>query len=243
MTPQRTQIIAHRGASGLVPVANTMESFEKAVDVGAPMFEFDIRRTKDGELVAFHDDDIDGRKLNTLSLAELQSLAGDKGFKVPRVEDILQRFTGRIRFDIELKEAGYEADIQELIHGYLRPEQYVVKSFLDEVVLKMKTLDPRNRAGLLLGKDKPSNVIRTRASELYPELRLGRCQADFVSPHFKLLRMGFIKRMRMLGLGVYVWTVNEPDLMRQLIAQNVYAIITDHPDIALNMLPKASSAA
>ncbi len=49
-----TKIIAHRGASGS-GVENTLESFEKAIELGVDMVEFDVRRTHDGVLIVYHD--------------------------------------------------------------------------------------------------------------------------------------------------------------------------------------------
>ena len=48
-------IVAHRGASWLVKVENTLDSFEKAIEVGSDMVEFDVRKTSDDILVVYHD--------------------------------------------------------------------------------------------------------------------------------------------------------------------------------------------
>jgi len=53
-------IIAHRGASALA-VENTIESFRKAIDLGADMIEFDVRRTKDKVFVVYHDKFLKGK--------------------------------------------------------------------------------------------------------------------------------------------------------------------------------------
>lgn len=233
---QQTQVIAHRGARGLVAHGNTMASFEKAVEVGAPMMEFDVRRTRDHQLVCFHDPDIGGRPLCELTLRELRDAAAKEDFEVPRLADVLEHFSGRILFDIEVKEVGYETQIMDLVSGLLQPSQYIIKSFEDVVVGRIKALEPACRAGLLLGLDNPKNVVKTRASELFPALRLARCMADFVSPNHKLVRLGFVKRMQALGQDVYVWTVNEPELMREMVARGVHALITDRPDLALKVV-------
>ncbi|MGZ6693817.1 MAG: glycerophosphodiester phosphodiesterase family protein [Solirubrobacteraceae bacterium] len=52
-------VIAHRGAWGpaapSAPAENTLEAFEAAIALGADMIELDVRRTRDGQLVVFHD--------------------------------------------------------------------------------------------------------------------------------------------------------------------------------------------
>ena len=71
-------IIAHRGASALAP-ENTLAAFRKAIEDGAEGIEFDVRLSKDGKAVVFHDADlkrIAGRdeKIIDLSFAELQKI-------------------------------------------------------------------------------------------------------------------------------------------------------------------------
>ena len=53
---QKPLIIAHRGASALAP-ENTFAAFQKAIEDGAEGIEFDVRLSKDGVPVVFHDPD------------------------------------------------------------------------------------------------------------------------------------------------------------------------------------------
>ena len=52
--PHRPLVAGHRGSAGAAP-ENTMASFRLAVVAGADMIEFDVRMTRDGELVVHHD--------------------------------------------------------------------------------------------------------------------------------------------------------------------------------------------
>jgi len=49
--------IAHRGARAYAP-ENTLPAFEKAVQMGCDMFELDVRLSKDGQLMVFHDENL-----------------------------------------------------------------------------------------------------------------------------------------------------------------------------------------
>ena len=51
-------IIAHRGFSGIYP-ENTVLSVSEASNTGADIAEFDVRLTKDKEVVVFHDETVD----------------------------------------------------------------------------------------------------------------------------------------------------------------------------------------
>lgn len=235
MELKRGAIVAHRGASALVAFENTIEAFEKAIEIGADAMEFDVRRCADGTLVSFHDDSVDGSKIASLSFDQLELIAGRRGFAVPKVEEIFRLARGRIFLDIELKEAGYEAELVELARSLLEPGSFVMKSFLDAAVREIKRLDSSLTTGLLLGVEKPRFGPLGRLSELFPGRRLRRARADFVAPHYLLLRLGFLARMRRRRTPVFVWTVNDPDLMRRLIAEGAHAVITDRPDLGLEV--------
>lgn len=229
------KIIAHRGASGLTEFDNSFESFRKAVEIGADMIEFDVRRTKDDELVAFHDSEIEGKAISDLTYEELVEITEKEGFKVPTVEDVILLSKGKIGLDIELKEEGYEEKVVDMVRSYLDYDSFVMKSFSDKTVKSIKRYDDRVKAGLLLGLEDPDSKVKTRLSELFPKRRLKKCDADFVAPSFQLLRFFYLWRMRRLGFDVFVWTVNETEPMERLIGKDTDALITDRPDLALKV--------
>ena len=229
-------IIAHRGASGLMKFENTLASFAKAIELGVSMVEFDIRKTQDNLFVAFHDQSIDGIKLSNLTYQQLLDISLQKGFNVPLVEDVLKLCRGKIKLDIELKEDGYELEIVNLIKKYLDYPDYVIKSFIDAAIIAVKKTDHKITTGLLLGLSNPQNLIATRLSEFFPEFRLFTTKADFVSPNYQLIKLGFVWRMKLINKKIYVWTVNDEKLMAEIVEQGVFALITDRPDLALALV-------
>jgi len=233
------KIIAHRGASGLTEFDNSLESFRKAVELGADMIEFDVRKTRDDVMIAFHDPVIEGERISNLSYEELLDITEEIGFRVPTVEEVVNISKDKIGLDIELKEEGYEERVVELVKDHLGYGNYVMKSFTDECVKSIKRNDPEVQAGLLLGVEEPESKIKTRLSELFPKRRLNRCRADFVAPNYQLLRFLYLRRMRKQGFEVFVWTVNEVELMELLINKGVDALITDRPDLALKVREKS----
>lgn len=59
LTGERFTTIAHRGASGYAP-EHTFPSYDMALnDLGASYLELDLQMTKDGHLVAMHDETVD----------------------------------------------------------------------------------------------------------------------------------------------------------------------------------------
>ena len=228
-------IIAHRGASGLVKFENTIASFAKAIELGVSMVEFDVRKTQDNLFVVFHDESIDGIKLRDLTYQQLLDISRQKGFEVPLVEDVLKLCRGKIKVDIELKEAGYELEIVNLVKKYLDYQDYVIKSFLDAAIIAVKKADNKITTGLLLGFGKSQNLIPSRLSAIFPEFRLFTTKADFVSPNYQLMKLGFVWRMKLMNKNIYTWTVNDEKLMIEIVKKGAFALITDRPDLALKL--------
>jgi glycerophosphoryl diester phosphodiesterase len=85
--PAQPQVIAHRGASGYLP-EHTLGGYELAIRMGADYIEPDLQITKDGALVAIHDDTLNrttnvatlfaqrngGYKVSDFTLAEIKTL-------------------------------------------------------------------------------------------------------------------------------------------------------------------------
>jgi glycerophosphoryl diester phosphodiesterase len=127
-----TLIVAHRGASLEAP-ENTLAAFEKAIEIGADMIEFDVRRAPTGVLVVSHDPVQDAKGLPTL-------------------EQTLRITKGRIKLDVELKEPGCERDAIELLVRHFPLSDFFITSFLPGVIHTTRALDARPRTGLIFAR-------------------------------------------------------------------------------------------
>lgn len=228
-------VIAHRGASALASHENTLEAFQIAIDIKADMAEFDIRKTKDNQLVVFHDRELDGTSVSELTYSQMNELAAKENYRIPLLEEVLKLCKGKIYLDVEIKETGFEDRVLDMLlkrFGYSYDE-FSIKSFEDKVPLRVKQLDERVRTGLLLGKSKLT--LAKRLSEYFPLKRLKDCRADFVSPEYHFLTWTFIRRMKLTGYDIYAWTINEAGLMKKMERKGIDAVITDYPDVALQV--------
>lgn len=231
---KKQMIVAHRGASGLVEHENTIEAFQKAIDVGADCIECDVRRTKDGVMIIFHDGMINGVPINELNYQEVLDLTG---FHVPTLAETLEFVKGKILIDIELKEGGYEEEAVALVQKHLSNDEFYIRSFLDKTLRKVKKIDKTITTALLLGLEHPKNVLLTRLSELFPFFRILKTKCDFVSPYYRLLKLGYVTRMKLLGRPVSVWTVDDEKLMKKLLKKmKVASLVTNYPDVALRIM-------
>jgi glycerophosphoryl diester phosphodiesterase len=234
----KTMIVAHRGASSSAR-ENTIESFKKALEIGVDMIEFDVRRTKDQVLVVHHDELMEGKPVKELTCDEIFKMTVRQGFSIPTFEEVLKCTSGKIRLDVEIKEEGYEKEIVELLLNYFNKDQFVVTSFYDSCIRKIKDDYPNIKTGLILGTSRPENFILTRVSEFFPYKRLRDAKADFLVPHRRLLWFGFLERARRENRPVFVWTVNDQRrIWKMLHDERIDAIITDRPDLAISLRNK-----
>jgi glycerophosphoryl diester phosphodiesterase len=251
--PQNISIVAHRGKTAQVKSENTMEAFRSALLIlggstaerGTPQIEFDLRMTRDGFVIIYHDRTIDDLAISNLDYHQLQSIAKRKGFEIPLFEEILklcrdaqaEGLRQRIALDIEIKEEGYEDRVIALATEYLGYANFVIKSFNDASVRKIKDIDPKIKVGLLLGKVTGKFPLVSILAQFFPEYRILKTGADFVAPHFRLLRFGFLWRMKLMNKEVFVWTVNEERrLVKLLKSKYIAAVITDRPELALEIV-------
>ena len=134
------------------------------------MIEFDVRRTRDGELISFHDGEIAGVgvPVATLTRSEIESLAG---VLPPLLEEVLELALGRIALDVELKEDGYVDELVDLLLGFAaNGGDLIVSSFLDRVIAQLTEVSLQIPRGLVIAHS------RERAPE-----RAQRCGAGISS--------------------------------------------------------------
>ncbi len=239
-------IIGHRGCNR-TKFDNTIEAFLKAIELGADLIEFDIRRTRDDILIVRHDADVFGHCIKENTFANLKKIAKEKGLDVPSLAEALKTLKGKTQLDVELKEPGYEKDVVRLVLQYFKSSEFIIKSFHDESVLAVKKSFPDVTTGLLLGtndnlafdaeiKIKSVKIMKRKYSELSPWRRVSSCHADFISPHQKLLMFGLLKNARKRKIPVLVWTVNTRKTMASLWKTGlVSGFITDNPGLAKNL--------
>jgi glycerophosphoryl diester phosphodiesterase len=220
-----TLVIAHRGAWGpaapSAPAENTLEAFEAAIALGVDMIELDVRRTREGHLIVYHDARVKTVPTSSMRHAELR--VKGTGSPPPLLRDVLALTKDRIALDLEVKEPGY---VEETI-ALLRPfglDRCVLTSFLDDVVLEAKVLAPDLRTGLLIA----SGVRRAL------KVRVPSARADCLALHRRLADAAALASAAGAGVPCVIWTVNASrSLDRFLGHPAVEGVITDRPALAL----------
>ena len=142
-------VIAHRGASGTLP-ENTLPAYELAALQRADMIEIDLHRTRDGETVVTHDEDLAGLggrgEIAEATLAEIRALDAGNGERVPILDEVLDVFGARIPFNLELKRgrraiyAGLERAALAAVESRGLLDRTLFSSFADPVLARLRAL-------------------------------------------------------------------------------------------------------
>jgi len=231
----RAAVCAHQGGGERFP-RGSWAAFEAAVCSDVDYVEFDVRRTRGGELVVFHDKLAERRGLIPHALSR-RELADRMQREIPTLRDVLGLFNGRVKAHIDIKEPGYEAEVLALAAEMVGLDRFVVTGE-DAVVRASKRACPGAYAGLSLGRGPHeiplARLVQVRSSEWWPIRRVRACGADAVAMHHRLARAGALRTVARNGIDAMFWTVNDPKLIRRFVRDpRVGVLITDYPELAL----------
>jgi glycerophosphoryl diester phosphodiesterase len=230
-------IIGHRGAPRRAR-ENTIESFDWAESLGADAIEFDLRQTRDGEAVVFHDEEISlGTQrvpVRSFTTREIQRLAlpSEQGeYAIPRLQDLFHRYGRAFRYVVEVKaSAGFDRGVMArriagLAGEYGVLERCLVASFDAEVLKRIREIEPRLATSYIF--DRPVALPESgRLTPLFPPV-------DGIAPARDLATAALIAQATAAGLSVHPWTVNDPEEIRRFLVAGVASITTDQPDLAI----------
>jgi glycerophosphoryl diester phosphodiesterase len=249
-------VIAHQGGDGLWP-GDTMCAFRHAADLGVDVLEMDAHLTKDGVLVLAHDESVDrttdgGGEIGALTLEELQQLdAGydwttdegqtypyrGQGLIIPTLEEVFQAFPG-MRMLIEIKKVSQPINgpLCDLIHEYKMQDKVMVASF-DDAVLDLFREDCPGIA-TSGARDEVTNFVFLSKVGLgfLAAPRYQSLQVPQESSGITIMTQHFVRAAQRRNLHVEPWTIDDPDTMREFLDWGVDGIITDRPDLMLEVL-------
>jgi glycerophosphoryl diester phosphodiesterase len=247
-------VIAHRGASAYAP-ENTLAAVDRAAELGIRWVENDVHRTRDGELVVLHDDNLrrttdaeevfPGRapwKVKDFTAAEIARLdAGSwfgpayAGAHVPTLEQFVHRL---------------ERHHQKLLLEIKNPELYPgIERQTLKVLGNEGWLDRPHLAGRLIVQSFSADSVRT-VHELKPGVKTGLLGtprvsdlldvaefADQVNPSYRSLSPAYVSSVQAFDgphgrpMEVFAWTIDGGRTARRIASYGVDGIITNKPDV------------
>jgi glycerophosphoryl diester phosphodiesterase len=254
----RTLVIPHGGGDGLYP-ENTMYAYEQTMAMGADVVDVDVRKSRDGVLVAFHDPTTtritgQNRSVRSSTFAELAKLdAGwsftkgnaspfrNKGIAIPSLESILKRFPkALLSLDLKDESVAMNAPLCRLLTRYRRTDDVFVGSNNDEQILHFRKQCPGVRTSATMvdvyasrdarAIDDPNFVPAVSVDQ--PPFRMGgRTLVDKES----------LDWAHGHGVAILTWVVNDTKSLEHLVDIGVDGIYTSYPDRLLKILGRSSA--
>ena len=233
-------------------------AFRLAAESGAGGLETDVHMTRDGYVVAIHDDTVDrttsgSGAVRDTTLAEVQSFdAGyrftpdggatypyrGQGVRVPELGEIFREFPD-LAVNIDIKEAqpGIEGAVLRVIEEAGAGDRALVVSEWAPVISRFRGLaDGRIRTGASRGEI----LLFYSLSILHLELLLHPSYDALQVPAYhrgrEVVTGRFVRAAHGIGVRVDVWTVDEPAEMRRLLDLGVDVIMTNRPEALTEVL-------
>ncbi|MHA1124952.1 MAG: glycerophosphodiester phosphodiesterase [Candidatus Heimdallarchaeota archaeon] len=214
-------IFGHRGSSIREP-ENTMRALQAAIQEGADGVEFDVRITKDREIVIIHDAMINrtsnGRgKVKKFNYSELLEFDFGKGEKILLLKDVLKKYGNKYWINIEIKETGFESEIVEMLRELKITEKVVISSFKKSALIIITKLTTDIPLAYLFNK--PINNFT----------KLQKLKFTSIHPGKLFVNKQLMQAANKANLKVRVWTVDNFKEAKRLAKLGVDGIITNDP--------------
>ncbi len=238
------RVIGHRGAAAYAP-ENTLASFREAKARGAAWVEFDVRLSQDGVVFVMHDDSLLrtaglDRLSATLPWREIKVLNAGGWFDAKYANERAPSFAETIDClaalglgaNVEIKPSpGAEVETARAVVSAIEKSwpaslpTPLLSSFKDAALAEAKRCNPELPRASLIDRIEGNWLERARAAE-----------AVIVNTNGKKLKEEQARAIKQAGLGLGVYTIDEPDLARRLVGWGADAVITDAPDVILAAL-------
>ncbi|MHA1412668.1 MAG: glycerophosphodiester phosphodiesterase [Promethearchaeota archaeon] len=233
-------VFGHRGAMGYC-IENTIDCFRKAVEMGAGI-EADLQRTKDNEIVIFHDPAFRNNsrwyRIKSLTLKELRAIEFKDKRRIPQLKELFETFLDgpkslRYSFDISDYKVGQALIETSKQYGLL--EIIEITDTRIHVLNRLRKFDKSVKLILTLPHDivniSPENTNFTKLKEI---------RVKTINLRSNRAKLNNFKTIIDNGFNCYVWNVDSKIIMKRILNLNykgkhVKALYTDYPDILINL--------
>ncbi len=220
-------IIGHRGSRGTKP-ENSITGIREAIRADADMVEFDIRKTKDGYPVLFHNFHRYRGKgridlISRSTYQELKKRTAGTDNPIVTLETALQECYGNIMANIEIKTVAAVSPAVEVVKKIYptktKQDLIIFSSFNPLVLLRIRKLLPHAQLAMLHYLNPLGFIAWHRQLKL-----------TAVGFHRLYINQFVLEVARKSDIFTYVYTVNRPEAVKKLTERGIDAIITDYPE-------------
>lgn len=236
-------VVAHRGFWNCEEAGyakNSIAALKCAQEAGFWGSEFDVNMTADSILLVFHDNQIDGKRIEKHRHEEFGYYRLTNGEPIPTIDQYLEQ--GRkhpetmLVYELKAHSCNNVEDlfidmtIEKLKeHGLLDPSKVMFISFSHHICKRLAERLPDFDVQYLTGDKSPENLN----SE-------GITGIDY---HYNILKLNksWIKQAKRLGMSTNVWTVNKEETLKEMIKFKVDMLTTDNPLVARDLIKQTGN--
>jgi glycerophosphoryl diester phosphodiesterase len=253
----RPRLFAHRGASGVAP-ENTMAAFLAGVAAGASHLEMDVHATRDGRIVVLHDDTVDRttdakgavRNFEWAVLAQVDAGArfvdgsgatpfADRGIRIPLLAEVFEQFPD-VALNVEVKQArpAIVADVVALVNRYRAADRVLLAAESQAIMSEIRRM---YRGPTGFSAEEVLDFYRRSIESDMKGYRPPGSALQVPPRHegVEVVTEAFVAHAHRVNVEVHVWTINQPDEIRRLLALGVDGIMSDFPALAAEVMAGA----
>ncbi|WP_192797417.1 glycerophosphodiester phosphodiesterase family protein [Psychrobacillus glaciei] len=257
ITPEDFLIIAHRGASAYAP-EHTIPAYEIAQQADADYIEIDLQMTKDGVLVAMHDEKVDRTTdgvgfVIEYSLEELKQLNAGRWYnsanpglankefedlKVPTLQEIFSHFGNDVNYYIEMKSPKIYKKMEEklvslliqynLIRANGELPKVIVESFNEDSLTRLHQLEPKLPLIQLFYFKEEATLSVQHYNRLSNF-------ASGIGVNISSVDNDFIQEVQLNGFQVYLYSINNEIEMKKALNLQANGAFTNNPDMGISV--------
>lgn len=216
-------ITAHSGCENTPD--NSEENIQAAVKSGADVLEVDIRRVQ-GELLLTHNEP--ENPADCVKLAECFRMVGE-------LSDV-------IRINCDLKHEGLEKEVLEMAEASGLAGRIILTGTVDPEILRelpewaMVSMNVENMLpGLYETLSAAGRAQMTGEEETLLAERAGQYGITSLNMHYGLFSGELCRKMAKAGITFSLWTANDEETIRRLLAYDLENITTRLPVLACRM--------
>lgn len=239
-------IIAHRGASGKAP-ENTLASVNKAWQLDSDAVEVDVHLSADNRIMVIHDAntartsgenmlvrDSSSDELGKLDVGSFKSgeFAGEK---IPFLKDIIETIPADKKLFVEVKSSRKILPfLKKVIEQSGKADNIAIISFNMELLDRAKTQMPDIPMYWLVYPEKNQETDKLQPYDASLIDKVVKSGLDGLDVYHRVLTENYVRNTHAAGLDVYVWTVNDREIIEKMYDIGVDGITTDYPAEAKN---------
>ena len=232
-------VISHR-AIVQEEFENSLEGIRASMEADIDIIEFDVMMTEDQVIVLHHDRSLRRTfnlpyQVNDLTYEELQNLeiAPPEGFPdqdpfLPTLDDAMETASGDAHLLIDVKTNGddeaFARELVDIIEYHGMEEQAYVQSFSNTFLSHVQEMNPE---------------IITAQIMYYTLGDLTSLDVDYYTAHHGMLSQSFVRQARQDDKGIWVWTVNTEEAIREVLQYDIDGIITNQPLLVKEVLGRS----